>query len=102
MAKAPIRARSRWRKAHGYPLAQHRARQVQAVDFDDFDLVLAMDRVNLRALQRHRPRADAREAALFLPHVGFRRVSTTCLIPTTAAAAISSACWILRAMVARY
>jgi protein-tyrosine phosphatase len=57
--------------AHGYPLAQHRARQVRAADFDDFDLVLAMDRVNMRALQRHRPRADAREAALFLTHVGF-------------------------------
>jgi protein-tyrosine phosphatase len=58
-------------EAHGYPLAQHRARQVRASDFDDFDLVLAMDRVNLRALQRHRPRADAREAELFLEHVGF-------------------------------
>ena len=57
--------------AHGYPLAQHRARQVRASDFDAFDLVLAMDRVNLRALQRHRPRDDAREAELFLEHVGF-------------------------------
>jgi len=58
-------------ESHGYPLAQHRARQVRAADFDDFDLVLAMDRVNLRALQRHRQRADAREAELFLTHVGF-------------------------------
>jgi protein-tyrosine phosphatase len=56
---------------HGYPLARHRARQVRAADFDDFDLVLAMDRVNLRALLRHRPREDAREAELFLAHVGF-------------------------------
>jgi len=58
-------------EVHGYPLAQHRARQVRASDFDDFDLVLAMDRVNLRALQRHRPRADARDAELSLRHVGF-------------------------------
>jgi protein-tyrosine phosphatase len=58
-------------EAHGYPLAQHRARQVRAADFDDFDVVLAMDRVNLRALRRHRPSEDAREAALFLEHVGF-------------------------------
>ena len=58
-------------ESHGYPLAQHRARQVRAADFDDFDLVLAMDRVNLRALQRHRQRADMREAELFLTHVGF-------------------------------
>ena len=56
---------------HGYPLAQHRARQVRAADFDDYDLVLAMDRVNMQALGRHRPRANAREAALFLQHVGF-------------------------------
>jgi protein-tyrosine phosphatase len=33
--------------------------------------VLAMDRVNLRALRRHRPRDDAREGVLFLEHVGF-------------------------------
>jgi protein-tyrosine phosphatase len=58
-------------QAHGYPLAQHRARQVRAADFDEFDFVLAMDRINLQALQRHRPRADAREAELFLSHVGF-------------------------------
>ena len=61
-------------QAHGYPLAQHRVRQVRAADFDDFDLVLAMDRVNLRALERHRPRADARAAALFLTHVGFDEI----------------------------
>jgi low molecular weight protein-tyrosine phosphatase len=61
-------------EAHGYPLAQHRARQVRAADFDDFDFVLAMDRVNLHALERHRPRADARAAALFLAHVGFDEI----------------------------
>ncbi len=58
-------------QSHGYPLAQHRARQVQAADFDAFDFVLAMDRVNLRALQRRPARADARDAELFLAHVGF-------------------------------
>lgn len=45
-------------QAHGYALAAHRARQVRAADFDDFDFVLAMDRRNLRDLQRMRiPRA---------------------------------------------
>jgi protein-tyrosine phosphatase len=58
-------------QAHGYPLAQHRARQVRAADFDDYDLVLAMDRVNMNALRRHRPNDDARLPALFLEHVGF-------------------------------
>ena len=58
-------------EANGYPLAQHRARQVEAADFDRYDLVLAMDRVNVGALGRHRPGANAREPALFLTHVGF-------------------------------
>ena len=58
-------------EANGYPLAQHRARQVEAADFDRYDLVLAMDRVNVGALGRHRPGAYAREPALFLTHVGF-------------------------------
>ncbi|HJT96984.1 MAG TPA: low molecular weight protein-tyrosine-phosphatase [Rhodanobacteraceae bacterium] len=57
-------------EANGYPLAPHRARQVRGADFDEFDWILAMDRVNLSALGRHRPRDDAREPALFLPHVG--------------------------------
>jgi low molecular weight protein-tyrosine phosphatase len=57
-------------EASGYPLAQHRARQVDAGDFERFDLILAMDRVNLRALRRHRPHANEREAELFLAHAG--------------------------------
>ena len=57
-------------EANGYPLAQHRARQVAPEDFARFDLVLAMDRVNLDALGRHRPHG-AREPFLFLDHVGF-------------------------------
>ena len=58
-------------EAHGYPLAQHRARQVRTEDFEHFDTILAMDRVNLGALRRHRPRAGACEPVLFLEHVGF-------------------------------
>jgi protein-tyrosine phosphatase len=57
-------------EANGYPLEPHRARQVTPDDFNRFDLVLAMDRVNLDALGRHRPR-DARAPFLFLEHVGF-------------------------------
>jgi protein-tyrosine phosphatase len=58
-------------ESHGYPLAAHRARQVRPSDFDDYSLILAMDRVNLDALARHRPRGSAREPALFLVHAGF-------------------------------
>ena len=58
-------------EAHGYPLAQHRARQVRAEDFERYDAVLAMDRVNLAALRRHCPREAMRGPALFLAHAGF-------------------------------
>lgn len=51
--------------AHGYELAAHRARQVRGRDFASFDLLLAMDRTNLHALQRFRP-AGGVEPALFL------------------------------------
>lgn len=58
-------------ESNGYPLAQHRARQVSREDFESFDLILAMDRVNIDALVRHRPRGATRGAALFLEHAGF-------------------------------
>ena len=61
-------------EANGYPLVQHRARQVQSADFDEFDWILAMDRVNLSALARHRTRAQSREGALFLMHAGLADV----------------------------
>jgi protein-tyrosine phosphatase len=58
-------------EANGYPLAQHRARQVAAADFGTFDMILTMDRVNLAAMRRHRPRDATLDPALFLAHVGF-------------------------------
>jgi protein-tyrosine phosphatase len=58
-------------EANGYPLAQHRARQVAARDFEDYDFILAMDRVNVDALARHRPKSAERAAALFLAEVGY-------------------------------
>ncbi|HVT33520.1 MAG TPA: low molecular weight protein-tyrosine-phosphatase [Rhodanobacteraceae bacterium] len=61
-------------EAHGYPLSAHRARQVRPGDFDDYALILAMDRVNLGALAQHRPRGSVREPALFLAHAGFEGI----------------------------
>lgn len=58
-------------EANGYPLAQHRARRVAAADFGHYDMILAMDRVNLGALLRHRPRDAALDPVLFLAHAGF-------------------------------
>jgi low molecular weight protein-tyrosine phosphatase len=42
------------------------AREVTRTDFDDFDLVLAMDRANLRALRRLAPSDAAREKVRLL------------------------------------
>jgi protein-tyrosine phosphatase len=44
----------------GYDLSGRRARVVEPRDFETFDLILAMDRQNLRTLERRAP-ADARE-----------------------------------------
>jgi protein-tyrosine phosphatase len=54
-----------------------RARQVRAGDFEDFDLILAMDRDNLRELEAIRPRHSRGRLQLFLdyaPHLGRRDV----------------------------
>lgn len=53
-------------KARGYDLSDLRARQVMRADFDRFDLILAMDRANLRDLQRLRPEGARAELRLFL------------------------------------
>lgn len=49
-------------KDHGISDYEHGARQVQLSDFKDFDYVLAMDRDNLRDLQRLRLRAASKGA----------------------------------------
>lgn len=55
-------------RERGYDLAALRARQVSSRDFDAFDLVLAMDRANLAALQAMAPAAGRARLALFLQH----------------------------------
>jgi protein-tyrosine phosphatase len=50
----------------GYDLSALRGRQVQAADFNAFDLILAMDNSNLRDLQQLRPGNAAAELDLFL------------------------------------
>lgn len=42
-------------KGRGYDLSAQRARQVQTSDFEEFDLILAMDRGHLRQLERMAP-----------------------------------------------
>ena len=56
--------------ARGYDASAHRARQVDAADFDRFDKLLVMDRVNLRALTRMAPGEGHDKIAMFLPWAG--------------------------------
>jgi low molecular weight protein-tyrosine phosphatase len=50
----------------GYDLSALRARVVESGDFDRFDLILAMDRENLRALERLAPASTRERLRLFL------------------------------------
>jgi len=57
-------------RAAGYDITGHRARQLDASDFERFDLLLAMDRVNLRAARAMCSSGHADKLALFLAHAG--------------------------------
>ncbi|MBS0367235.1 MAG: low molecular weight phosphotyrosine protein phosphatase [Proteobacteria bacterium] len=50
----------------GYDLADLRARTVTASDFEQFDLILAMDRGNLQALRERAPQSRHRRLRLFM------------------------------------
>src|ERR687883_814899 len=52
----PDERAQRHAKGRGYDLSALRARQVTRRDFEEFDLILAMDRGHLRALERMAPR----------------------------------------------
>jgi protein-tyrosine phosphatase len=54
----------------GIDLSALRARQVVPADFARFDLILAMDRQNLRALEALRPPGSKAVTALFLEYAG--------------------------------
>jgi protein-tyrosine phosphatase len=55
----------------GYDLQAHRARQLAATDFSDYDWLLAMDRVNLRAARARCPPGHGARLGLFLARAGF-------------------------------
>jgi protein-tyrosine phosphatase len=50
----------------GYDMSALRARVVEVEDFEHFDLILAMDRENLRALERRAPAQARDRLRLFL------------------------------------
>ena len=57
-------------RARGYDTGAQRSKQLRAADFDDFDLILAMDATNLADLERLRPPGARAEARLFDPEGG--------------------------------
>lgn len=64
-------------QARGYCLGDHRARLVMPGDFARFDLILGMDRMNLRALSVLAPTDAADRLRLlmdFAPYVGVQEV----------------------------
>jgi protein-tyrosine phosphatase len=61
----------------GYDLSRQRARIVEPVDFERFDLILAMDRENLRVLRQRAPASAHQRLRLFLefaPDAGLTEV----------------------------
>lgn len=63
--------------ARGYDLSPLRARQFGPRDFNDFDLILAMDGKNVADIERLRPAASTTPVRLFLdfaPGTGHREV----------------------------
>lgn len=59
----------------GYDLTDLRARQVEAQDFERFDLLLAMDRANLHALRQVAPPVRRERVQLFLEYAGHASLS---------------------------
>lgn len=53
-------------KGRGYDLSRLRARQVEPFDFERFDIIVAMDRGHLKALQHMAPRIHHAKIRLFL------------------------------------
>ena len=67
VGSAPDERAQHHAKTRGYDLSELRARQVTKRDFADFDLILAMDRGHLRALERMAPPEQRHKIRLFLP-----------------------------------
>jgi len=70
IGSAPDLRSQRAAMRRGIDLSGLRARQVAPNDFERFDLILAMDRQNLRALEALRPRQSKARLKLFMEYAG--------------------------------
>ena len=66
VGSAPDERAQHHARGRGYDLSALRARQVRPSDFAEFDLILAMDRGHLRALERMAPKEHRRKVRLFV------------------------------------
>jgi protein-tyrosine phosphatase len=66
VGSAPDERAQHHARRRGYDLSAQRARQVSSRDFEDFDLILAMDRGHLRALHRMAPTQLRAKVRLFV------------------------------------
>ena len=66
VGEPPDERAQRHAKRRGYDLSEQRAKQLSECDFEQFDLVLAMDRGHLRILQSLCPAPHAAKVRLFL------------------------------------
>lgn len=62
----PMQSAARQR---GFELSKLRARQFRLQDFSEFDLILAMDRENVAAIEALRPRGNDTPVRLFLDYL---------------------------------
>lgn len=67
VGSAPDRRAQHHAKGRGYDLSAQRARQVHPRDFEDFDLIVAMDRGHLEMLHEQCPPEQHRKLRLLLP-----------------------------------
>jgi protein-tyrosine phosphatase len=56
-------------RAHGIDISGLRARKIKPADFNDFDMIFAMDRSNLRDLVRIAPHDSSADLHLFMDFV---------------------------------
>ena len=68
--KPPDARARRTASARGYTLPDRRARRITLADFDDFDLVIAMDRGHLAALRQIAPDRARDRLRLFMDFAG--------------------------------
>ncbi|MGH6763336.1 MAG: low molecular weight protein-tyrosine-phosphatase [Phyllobacterium sp.] len=63
--EAPDRRSIAVGRQHGVDISGQRCRQLKADDFTRFDLILGMDRNNVKSIEARRPRNGAAKAMLF-------------------------------------